>query len=108
MAISVRAIYQNGVLRPLEKLDLPEQQEVNITIQASSIDEDLLAKLTQNLQGKDLDQLVGEAKRDSEDRILGQGIAHIALLISDLLMKAVEASEKPSTATATAQKVRTA
>jgi len=33
MALSVTVIYEKGVFRPLEKLDLPERQKFQITIQ---------------------------------------------------------------------------
>lgn len=33
MAVSITAIYEHGVFRPLERLDLPEQQKFRITIQ---------------------------------------------------------------------------
>lgn len=33
MALSITAIYEKGVFRPLEKLDLPERQKVQIVIQ---------------------------------------------------------------------------
>jgi len=32
MERTVAAVYENGVLRPLEPLDLPEHQEVQVTI----------------------------------------------------------------------------
>jgi len=32
MSIQVKAIYENGVLRPLESLELAERQEVTVTI----------------------------------------------------------------------------
>ncbi len=32
----VQAIYEQGVLKPLERLDLPEHQQVIITVQTSS------------------------------------------------------------------------
>jgi len=41
------------------------------------------------LKGKDFDKLVHEAKAESENRLLGQGIAYIALFISELMMQAV-------------------
>lgn len=46
MRRTVRAVYENGVLRPLERLDLPEHQEVRITLAppaAESPDEALRA-----------------------------------------------------------------
>lgn len=33
MALSITAIYEKGVFRPLDKLDLPERQKVQIVIQ---------------------------------------------------------------------------
>jgi predicted DNA-binding antitoxin AbrB/MazE fold protein len=32
MSIQVKAIYENGVFRPLQSVQLPEQQEVTVTI----------------------------------------------------------------------------
>jgi predicted DNA-binding antitoxin AbrB/MazE fold protein len=40
MKHDVEAIYENGVLRPLEPLDLPEHERVRLTVQAA--DEDWL------------------------------------------------------------------
>ncbi len=36
MGYVVQAIYENGVLRPLQKLDLQEQQQVQITVEAGA------------------------------------------------------------------------
>ena len=33
MSVQVRAIYENGVFRPLQSVDLPERQEVIVTIE---------------------------------------------------------------------------
>jgi predicted DNA-binding antitoxin AbrB/MazE fold protein len=38
MARVVEAIYENGMLRPLETLDLPEHQRVRITIHESIVE----------------------------------------------------------------------
>ena len=35
MGVPVKAIYENGVFRPLESVDLPERQEVTVTIEAN-------------------------------------------------------------------------
>ncbi len=32
MSIQVRAVYENGVFRPLQSVELPERQEVTVTI----------------------------------------------------------------------------
>ena len=42
----------------------------------------LLEELTQSLEGKDIGKLIHEAKAESESRILGQGIAYVALFVS--------------------------
>jgi predicted DNA-binding antitoxin AbrB/MazE fold protein len=34
MSVQVRAIYENGVFRPLQAVDLPERQEVTVIIDA--------------------------------------------------------------------------
>ena len=44
------------------------------------------------LAGKDFDTLLHEAKADSEDRVLGQGIAYIALFISEMMMRSMVAA----------------
>ena len=33
MSVQVKAIYENGVFRPLQSVDLPERQEVTVTIE---------------------------------------------------------------------------
>jgi predicted DNA-binding antitoxin AbrB/MazE fold protein len=33
MSVQVKAIYENGVFRPLQSVDLPERQEVTMTIE---------------------------------------------------------------------------
>ena len=35
MSVQVRAIYEYGVFRPLQAVDLPERQEVTVTIDAN-------------------------------------------------------------------------
>ncbi len=36
MTVTVKAIYENGVLRPAERLPLEEQQRVQVTVQTAS------------------------------------------------------------------------
>ena len=36
MSVVVDAIYENGVLRPLDRLDLPEHQQVRVTVERVS------------------------------------------------------------------------
>lgn len=38
MSIQVKAIYENGVFRPLQLVQLPENQEVTVTIDAQGAD----------------------------------------------------------------------
>ncbi len=38
MSIQVKAIYENGVFRPLQSVELPEKQEVTVTIDGHSAD----------------------------------------------------------------------
>ena len=40
MSIHVKAIYENGVFRPLQSVDLPERQEVTVTIDGSGAEID--------------------------------------------------------------------
>jgi predicted DNA-binding antitoxin AbrB/MazE fold protein len=40
MSIQVKAIYENGVFRPLQSVDLPERQEVIVTIDDSGAEID--------------------------------------------------------------------
>jgi len=49
----------------------------------------LLKEFSERLKDKDLDTLIHEAKAESEDRILGQGVAYLALFISDVMMEAI-------------------
>ncbi|MBS1831330.1 MAG: antitoxin family protein [Acidobacteria bacterium] len=42
MSKTFPAVYENGVLRPLEAVDLPEQQVLTLLVTASEDDSDLL------------------------------------------------------------------
>jgi predicted DNA-binding antitoxin AbrB/MazE fold protein len=35
MSIQLKAIYENGVFRPLQSVDLPDRQEVTVTIEGN-------------------------------------------------------------------------
>jgi predicted DNA-binding antitoxin AbrB/MazE fold protein len=48
MPRTIQAIYENGVLKPLSKLDLPEQQRVDILI----LEDDLPPSLIAEVAGK--------------------------------------------------------
>lgn len=54
----------------------------------------LLEEFSQGLEGKDIDQPIHEAKADSNERILGQGVAYLALFISEVIMDAIVAPER--------------
>lgn len=49
----------------------------------------LLEEFTRGLEGQDVDQLVREARAESASRIAGQGVASLALFISEIMMEAV-------------------
>jgi hypothetical protein len=54
----------------------------------------LLEEFTKGLEGKDIDKLIHEAKTESENRILGQGVAYLALFISEVMMETVNATAR--------------
>ena len=47
MPRTIQAIYENGVLKPLNKLDLPEQQRVEILILEDDLPPSLIAEVAQ-------------------------------------------------------------
>ena len=50
----IRAIYEDGVLKPLKKLDLPERAEVSVIIMGS------FSKLIEEIKAKeDIDEVCG-------------------------------------------------
>jgi len=49
----------------------------------------LLEEFSRGLEGKDVSKLIHEAKTESESRILGQGVAYLALFISQVVMEAM-------------------
>ena len=54
----------------------------------------LLEEFSKGLEGKDISKLIREAKAESESRILGQGVAYLALFISEVIMQAMMASDR--------------
>ncbi len=65
MEKSISAVYENGLLRPLEPLHLEERQQVSLTIDESEVtlagDHDLLdQELLTNLAGEELPELTLE------------------------------------------------
>ncbi len=54
----------------------------------------LLEEFSRGLEGKDINKLIHEAKAESESRIMGQGIAYLALFISEAIIGAIAASDR--------------
>jgi hypothetical protein len=52
----------------------------------------LLEEFCKGLEGKDIPHLIREAKAESASRVLGQGVAYLALFISEVLMEAMVAT----------------
>ncbi len=44
---TIEAIYENGVLKPLQKLDIPERQRVEIIILADDLPSSLIAEIAE-------------------------------------------------------------
>ena len=63
----IEAVYENGVLKPLEKLDLKEGQHVRIRIiekDAIQVAREIRSRLREKLRSKDLvEELVQERER---------------------------------------------
>lgn len=47
-------------------------------------------EFAQYLEGKTLEEVVHKAKKESEKRMLAQGVAPIALFVSEILLEAYE------------------
>jgi len=47
MSPRIQAIYENGVLKPLQKLALPDQQRVEIFVLADDIPSSLIAEIAE-------------------------------------------------------------
>jgi predicted DNA-binding antitoxin AbrB/MazE fold protein len=75
MVQRIQAIYENGVLRPLEPLNLPDRQEVSLTVQtgenADWLDDDALR----------FAEIEGDCEIDIED--VRRRLASISGLLSD-------------------------
>lgn len=67
MAEIVEAVYENGVLRPLRKLDLKEGQRVRIRIiekDPIQVAREVRSRLREKLRGRDLvEELIQERER---------------------------------------------
>jgi predicted DNA-binding antitoxin AbrB/MazE fold protein len=73
MSKSLRAVYENGVLRPLEPLDLPDKKQVTVVItEAQEDDESWLDVEFMRLSQGDADEsLTLESVRQSLAKIPG-------------------------------------
>ena len=76
MEKSISAVYENGLLRPLEPLHLEERQQVSLTIDESEVtlagDDDLLdQELLTNLAGEELPDVTLEEVRAALAKIPG-------------------------------------
>lgn len=75
MRKSLTAVFENGVLRPLEPLDLPEHQQVAITVsetQVSDLDDELLdANCLQDCASEADESISLEVVREALSKIPG-------------------------------------
>ncbi len=76
------AVYENGVLRPLDPLRLTERQHVSLTIDEAAValtDDDLLdQELLNSLEGEDLPEVSLEEVRAALAKIPGSMTAAFA------------------------------
>ncbi|MBI2372325.1 MAG: antitoxin family protein [Candidatus Rokubacteria bacterium] len=73
MSRVIRAVFENGVLRPLEPLDLPDRSEVELAIQApnhwAKEFRELLARIhakTGRFSGEEIEADITAASRESQ------------------------------------------
>jgi predicted DNA-binding antitoxin AbrB/MazE fold protein len=67
MAITVKAVYENGVLRPNEPLPFREREEVQITVQSRFSNlADLYGIMGWKGTHEELEQLLAEAEEDED------------------------------------------
>ncbi|MDA2923344.1 antitoxin family protein [Acidobacteria bacterium AH-259-L09] len=71
MSKSVEAVYENGVLRPLEPIDLPEHQRVTVTIWEAPGEEWLDTDCLQSCANEVDDSVTLEAVRKALSKIPG-------------------------------------
>ena len=60
MPRTIQAIYENGVLKPMNKLDLPEQQRVEILILEDDLPTSLIAEVAHKAGSYSFLSSVGE------------------------------------------------
>ena len=62
----IRARYENGVLKPLEKLDLKDGEEVEVVIRRSSVNVfGVLLRRRPDLKPEDVDKVIEELENES-------------------------------------------
>ncbi len=67
MGLTLEAVYENGVLKPVQPLELKEHQKVRITIQpAPSLAESTYGMLGWKGSHEALEQLLAEAEEPNE------------------------------------------
>lgn len=71
MPQTIQAIFENGVLRPLQKLDIPEHQKLEILILEDDLAASLIAQAAQQSGSYDFLQNPGEEIYTIKD---GEGI----------------------------------
>jgi len=61
----IRARYENGVLKPLEKLDLKDGEEVEVVIRRSSVNVfGVLLRRRPDLKPEDVDKVIEELENE--------------------------------------------
>ncbi|MBN2186876.1 MAG: antitoxin family protein [Dehalococcoidia bacterium] len=68
---TIQAIYENGVLKPLQKLDIPERQKVEIIILADDLPSSLIAEVAEQSSSYTFLSYPGEDVYTGED---GEGV----------------------------------
>ncbi len=63
MAVSIKVVYENGVFRPLEPVEFPEDQELQATIELLNGDESKIHVDWTEIFGYDPDSEEGQARR---------------------------------------------
>ena len=64
---TIQAIYENGVFKPLDNLDLPEQQRVEILILEDDLPLSLITRVAEKAGGYSFLSASGEAIYTAED-----------------------------------------
>lgn len=74
----VRALYEDGVFKPLEPVDLPEQQIVEFELEIDSTEDEnldfrgILAPYWENMSYEEMEQILNSEKQKSLNRLMRQ------------------------------------